>query len=351
MNDERAPADVKRWLVTIGAIGVYFVGGRIPLPGVDVHAVGGEATRLMSLFGLGVTPIISSLVVMEIARLTVPPLARWRAKGTRQAHLYARIARALALGFAALQALGIAEGLKAANVVIDDGGWPFRLEIVVALVGATAVVIWLAELINAEGVGDGLVILLATFAARLFPGEVVRWWLYARQGFFGADVPVLLLALTVLSVAALVAVSRREVRSGPLDLWSPLLGWAVTPYVGGLIALLQARVVALLEEAGVEVGIDWGSPLGIGGGVLNVLVLAGLIAVAALRRAYVDKLDRTMMFWPQIAVEIVVCCGGRLLMYAPGGVSGAVGLGVILSVAAALSVLPGWRGGRALAPG
>jgi hypothetical protein len=149
----------------------------------------------------------------------------------------------------------------------------------------------------------------------------------------------------------LVAVSRKEARSGPLDLWSPLLGWALTPYVGGLIALPQTCVVALLEKAGVEVGLDWGSPLGRGAGILNVLVLAGLIAVAALRRAHVDKLDRTTMFWPQLAVEIVVCCGGRLLMYALGGVSGAVGLGVILSVAAALSVLPGWRGGRALAPG
>ena len=84
---------------------------------------------------------------------------------------------------------------------------------------------------------------------------------------------------------------------------------------------------------------------------MNVIIFAGLIALAALRRAHVDKLDRTAMFWPQLAVEIVVCGGGRLLLFTPGRVSDAIGLGVILCVAAALSVLPGWRGGRALAPG
>jgi hypothetical protein len=340
-----------RWMATIGALALYFVGSRVPLPGVDVRELGGEAPPLLSLFGLGATPIVSGLVVMEIARLAFPPLARWAAKGARQAQLYLRIARGLALGFAALQAVGIATGFEAAHVAAGGGGWPFRLENVVALVGATAFLIWLAGAINANGVGDGLVLLFAAPVAARFPIEVARWSHFVRMGVVTAHLPALLLALTVLSVAALVAVSRRGSTSGPLDLWSPLIAWKMTGFVGALIALLQVRVVALIEEAGVDVGPAWASPRGIGAGVLNVLIFAGLIAVAALRRAHVDKLDRTAMFWPQLAVEIVVCCAGRLLLFTPGGVSDAIGLGVILCVAAALSVLRGWRGGRALAPG
>jgi hypothetical protein len=108
------------------------------------------------------------------------------------------------------------------------------------------------------------------------------------MGVVNADLPGLLFALTVLSVAALVAVSRRGSTSGPLDLWSPLIAWKMTRAVGALIALLQVRVVALIEEAEVDVGPAWASPRGIGVGVLNVLIFTGLIAVAALRRAHVD---------------------------------------------------------------
>lgn len=277
-----------RWLATIGALTLYFVGSRVPLPGVDVRALGGEAPPLLSLFGLGATPIVSGLVVMEIARLAFPPLARWAAKGQRQAQLYLRIARGLALGIAALQALGIATGLEAAHVAAGGGGWPFRLENVVALVGATAFLIWLAGAINANGVGDGLVLLFAAPVAARFPIEVARWSHFVRMGVVNADLPGLLFALTVLSVAALVAVSRRGSTSGPLDLWSPLIAWKMTRAVGALIALLQVRVVALIEEAEVDVGPAWASPRGIGVGVLNVLIFTGLIAVAALRRAHVD---------------------------------------------------------------
>ena len=84
------------------------------------------------------------------------------------------------------------------------------------------------------------------------------------MGVVNADLPALLLALTVLSVAALAAVSRMGSTSGPLDLWSPLIAWKMTAFVGALIALLQARVVALIEEGGVDVGPAWASPHGIG---------------------------------------------------------------------------------------
>lgn len=349
MGGEDRTAEIKRWLVTIGAIGLYFVGGRVPLPGVDVQAVGGQPTRLMSLFGLGVTPIVSGLIVMEIGRLAIPPLARWTAKGTRQAQLYARVARGLALGFAALQALGVAAALEAREVASDLAGWPFRLEVVAAFVGATALLIWLAGAINAKGVGDGLVLLFAAPLAAQFPAQVSRWW---RVGaFLPAYVPMLLLALTVLSIAALVAVSRRGSPRGPLDLWPLLTALLIFQTFGGLMMWPWAQLVAFINRLSGGLAPPWASALDMGGVIVHVLIAAGLFALAALRRASVDQTRLAAAAWLLLTVEFVVWTGWWVIgQLAPDMAVYNLGLSVILCVAAALSLLPAWRGGRALAP-
>jgi preprotein translocase subunit SecY len=337
--------------VTLGAVALYFIGGRVPLPGVDVQAAGGEATRLLSLFGLGVRPIVTALVAMEIARLAFPALARWSANGPRRAQLWLRIARGVALGVATLQALGVAAALDARGVAVDGGGWPFRLEIVVALVGATALLIWLADLINAKGVGDGLVLLFAAPLAAHLPIRVANWWRFGA--FLPGYVPTLLLALTVLAVAALVAVSRRGSRRGPLDLWPVLLAAAIFQAFGGLIMWPWNAFVAFVNHLfGDDLGLRSAMALEMGGVVVQILAAAGLFAIVAFRRASVDQTRIEAATWLLLLVEFVVWSGSWIIAeLAPAVAANDLGFSIILCVAAALSVLPPWRGGRALASG
>jgi hypothetical protein len=272
---------------------------------------------------------------MEIARLAVPALARWAAKGPREAQLYILIARGLALAFAALQALGIAAGLQAAGVAAADGEWPFRLEVVAVLVGATALLTWLADAVNAKGVGDGLVLLFAASLALRFPALAAN--LLRLRVFLPAEVLASLLVLTALSVAVLVAFSRRKSANGPLDLWSLLLALQVLAAFGG--------------SSG---GAMWASPLDLGGMIVRVLAVGALFAIAALRRAQVDhtRLDppASLLLFAEFAVW---AAWAPIAHLTPGrGVFDlSFGFSIIFCVAAALSVLPNWRGGRALAPG
>jgi hypothetical protein len=340
---EKETVGVARWLVTIGTMALYFVGGHVPLPGVDAQALGGEAGRRLSLFALGATPIISGLVVLEIARLAIPPFARWAAKGPRQAQLYARVARGLALGFAAFQALGVAATLEGVDFAVDDPGWSFRLEILVTLVGASAFLMWLIDTINSRGVGDGLVLLFASPFVASFPTTATRWWQAARVGAIGAYAPVSLVALAVVGVTALVAVSRRGAPGGALDLWSPLLG--------GLLLQMAMVVVALVGLAAGDHGPLTAKEMSVAEIVGIGLALAALIFVAALRRANVDESASAAVSLPRLGVEVAVCCAGLLIAQTLHVLDAAAGYALIVCVAAALSVLPPWRGGRALAPG
>jgi hypothetical protein len=361
---EKETVGVARWLVTIGAIGVYFAARTLQLPSVVYTnpSFGGlsllpEGSPMgMSLFALGVTPVISALLFTEVARLAFPPLAHWTARGPRQATLYLRIVRALALGFAAMQALGVAAGLEAAQVVFDSG-WPFQLEVVAAFVGATSVLIWLADLINTRGVGDGLVLLYAAPLAAHLPPQTASWW--KLGAFLPAFVPILLLALTLLSIAALIAVSRRGSKSGPLDLWSLLLGGLLLQWIGSLIGVgpfatsLGTHLVGVITElSGDEPAPIWILALNTIGVAAHILVAAGLFSIAALRRAHVDQVRLDTAALLLLTSEFVVWLGAQLIAeLSPAPLAYSFGFTIIFCVAAALSVLPPWRGGRALAPG
>ncbi len=150
--------------------------------------------------------------------LAVPALARWAAKGPRDAQLYSYRARSRA-GVPALQALGIAAGLQAAGVAAPTANhpsdwrwWP--------CVGATALLTWLADAVNAKGVGDGLVLLFAASLALRFPALAAN--LLRLKVFLPAEVLASLLVLTALSVAVLVALAAGN-RKRTLDPWSLLL--------------------------------------------------------------------------------------------------------------------------------
>ena len=85
-----------------------------------------------------------------------------------------------------------------------------------------------------------------------------------------------------------------------------------------------------------------------GGVVVHVLAAAGLFAVAALRRAYVDQTRLEAATGLLLIVEFVVWSGGWVITeLAPAMAAYSLGFSVILCVAAALSLLPAWRGGRA----
>ena len=97
---------------------------------------------------VGVRPIVFGLAFAEMARLAIPPLARWAAGAHDRSERLWRAARIIALALAAFQAMEMAKGMERLDDIAPSPGPMFRLGVVVAIVGATAFLIWLARVVD-----------------------------------------------------------------------------------------------------------------------------------------------------------------------------------------------------------
>ena len=125
---------------------------------MDIFA--GGAIARMSIFALSVTPYISASIVMLLVTASFPKLKaleRSGAHGRRQVNQYTRY---LTIALAALQAQGIAFALEDVRGIVTAPGWFFRIAAIMTLVAGAVLVMWLAEQISKQGLGNGFLIIL-----------------------------------------------------------------------------------------------------------------------------------------------------------------------------------------------
>lgn len=326
----QGPDPIVRGLVTVGAVIVLLIGRYIPLPGLGADFLERLRPGRLSIFGLGVTPIIFGGAIIELIRLVIPPLGRW-AREPDNGALLNGLGRLLALAIAAYQARGVALALERMAGVANEPGLTFRIGIIATAVGATAFLIWLADLVTRRGAGDGLLILLAAPLVVRMPHIVALWIELTRTGAIPVDPSAAAAILTIIAVILLVAASlvhgrapRLHARSGlagaNLDIWPPLLATTLFSPLGKLAtALLRQEHPAAL--AGVQ-----------------MIILAALIALfAGLRARAAGAQGNPSNLWPATLAQIVVCIGAMLFadIYQISSVN--VGFWIVYIVAAVLS--------------
>ena len=315
--------DPRRWAVTLGGLAVYGLGSRLWLPGLDPEALTRMAVAVpsanLSIFAVGVRPILFGLAFVEMARVVFPPLARWAARGPYRSEDLWRTARLFALALAASQAMGIARAVEGLDGLAPSPGPMFRLGVVAAIVGATAFLIWLAKVMTERGVGDGLLILFAApFVAHLL-FDVAAGLVSVGTGLQPDWGPLALAALFVAALALLIAATRPTGAGARLDIWSPLMGTLVLQW---LILFLP------LDDSDAPLTSVW------------LLVLfaaqAGLIWLFAAWRGRAQRADALLL-----CAEILVCGGALALAFVLGVGGPMTGPWIILCVAAGLSVASG----------
>ena len=110
----------RKVIFTLGILFVYRLGAGITIPGVNVgslsssdatngifgimNLLGGGTLERFSLFALGVSPYITSSIIIELLSMDViPALTRWRKEGNTGKKKKDRVTRVLTLLLAALQ--------------------------------------------------------------------------------------------------------------------------------------------------------------------------------------------------------------------------------------------------------
>ena len=214
----------KRILFTLGALVVYRIGSFIPLPGVNASAVlhlfSGEGSGIMGMFdmftggslsrmsvlALNIFPYISASIVLQLLTATSKSLNDLRKEGESGRVKINQYTRYLAVLLAVVQGWAVVRGLESMAPVngvpaVVNPGFAFELSAIIALVGGTVFVMWLAEQITARGIGQGASLLIFAGIIAQIPGGVAK---IVSLGSVGQMSPAMI-ALVILFVVGIVA--------------------------------------------------------------------------------------------------------------------------------------------------
>lgn len=274
------PGRVQALAVTAAALFVYQFGSRLPLYGIDPKALsgllsaGGLGLERLSLFTLGVIPLYSSLLLVELARLLAPWFGRWAAANPQS---LVRGARGLALGFAAFQAMGIATALEQAARVVPEPGLLFRFVTVASIVTAVGFTMWLADEVTRRGLGSGFWVMLCVPLLAGLPKTIATGSELQRMGMLSPSSWLAAAVYLALGTAAIVKLDRARLPALPdlrlTSVWSPILAYTVLGWFTGL-------VYAIHNGGTSDPRALWYGP----GQPIYLALLAGLVVLFAILR-------------------------------------------------------------------
>ena len=234
-------------LFTLLIILLYRVGSAIPVPYVNAgildsfnQAYGGTIFGYMSilsggamaqatLFALSVSPYITSSIVIQLLTVAFPDslgkIAKDGEEGQKKIKKYTRyvtvgIALVTAYGYTALLANN---GWLNADYITWKGMWASNglegtintLVIIASYVAGASVIMWLAELIDAKGIGNGISMILFFNIISRIPSLLTQMWnmvVYNDNLLVGILLGILSVAISLGMVLLVVWVTHSERR-------------------------------------------------------------------------------------------------------------------------------------------
>ena len=168
---------LNRLFLSLGILLLIRVGTFLPVPGINhsdlafyiqrhstaknlISTFSGNNTFVIGLFTLNIFPYINATIFVQLLLGFSPKLAQLQKEGDFEGRrLISRLTRAITLGWAIIQSIGITFYLR--QILFD---WNFFLaaNIVLWLTTGAMIVLWLSELITDYGLGNGASLLIYT---------------------------------------------------------------------------------------------------------------------------------------------------------------------------------------------
>lgn len=239
-NAWKIPDLRNKMLFTIFIIVIFRIGSVIPVPFLNVEALrqltegwndtsnllnymdafSGGAFSNATLFAMSVTPYINSSIIMQLLSVAIPPLERLAKEGTEGRKKIAAITRYVTVALGIIQGTAYYVYLYRSNIV-DYSGWNFSgvfaaLVIILAFTAGTALMMWLGEQINQNGVGNGISILLFVGIIARLPVTFGQLGYYFNLGLNGQTqfiiYPIVFVLLFLIVIWVIVFMNEAERR-------------------------------------------------------------------------------------------------------------------------------------------
>ncbi len=239
-NAWKVPELRKKLLYTFLMLVIYRLVSVVPTPGINaavvqetakqfdmlglVNMMTGNAFSQMTVMAMGITPYINASIIMQLLTIAIPALERLQKEGGEEGKAKInRITRYATIVLAALQAIGIIAGLGAATtqggerVLMDsyNNFWGL-LSIGIIMAGGTALAMWIGERITANGIGNGISLLIfAGIISNLFNGILTAFTDVLGITPYGTTVAqfliLLLTALVIITVVTFIDMGERRI--------------------------------------------------------------------------------------------------------------------------------------------
>nr|BDA98753.1 preprotein translocase subunit SecY [Rhodomonas sp. NIES-1730] len=159
----------ERIFLTIGLLILSRLGTFIPVPGVDhdafyqsistnpivtfLNIFSGGGFASIGIFALGIVPYINASIIIQLATTSIPSLEKLqKEEGEAGRQKISQITRYIALGWAAIQSLGVSFWVRPYVFNWDS---QFVVQMTLALTTGSMLIMWFSEQITEKGIGNG----------------------------------------------------------------------------------------------------------------------------------------------------------------------------------------------------
>ena len=239
-NAWKVPELRRKLLYTFGMLVLFRLIGVVPVPGINAEAVRelsgqydmlglvnmmtGNAFSQMTIMAMGITPYINASIILQLLTIAIPALERLSKEGGEEGkQKINRITRYSTIVLAALQAIGIIAGLNSAKtnsgimvLMSSYNNFWGLVSIGIIMAGGTAMAMWIGERITANGIGNGISLLIfAGIISNLFNGILTAFTDVLGITAHGAGVVdflvILITALVIITVVTFVDMGERRI--------------------------------------------------------------------------------------------------------------------------------------------
>lgn len=177
-------------IFTLGMLFVFRLGAAITIPSINAGALTGGATdsgilgimnmlgggtlERFSIFSLGVSPYITSSIIIELLSMDViPVLARWQKEGNTGKKKKDRVTRYVTLVLAAIQGGSLTYAFDKSWNILNSSSLTTYAYVVIVMMAGSMLAMWIGDQITQKGIGNGTSLLIFTGIVSSLPNHFI----------------------------------------------------------------------------------------------------------------------------------------------------------------------------------
>jgi len=235
-NIYKIPELRQKVIFTLIMFSIFRMGTHIPVPGVNPAVIeqlfnsgnlfglmdlfSGGALSKFSIFAMSITPYINAAIIIQLLTVVIPTLEQWSKEGQEGHKKTTQVTRGLTVVLAFLQAIGMSIGLKDA---ILNPGIPSILIIAITLTAGTVFLMWVGEQITAQGVGNGISLIIFAGIVAALPKNLQKLYQYLQAGTINGF-NIFLFVFIALAMVVLVVLIEQAQRRIPISYAKRVVG-------------------------------------------------------------------------------------------------------------------------------